>query len=130
MKISKIFTSLVETQKNINENLVKLNKNIEEMVKPKLEKIDFDISKYATISNCFEEFKSNVETNIYTKEQTLETINKEYDYRKEYEKCKESNTALLEMIEQYFKYKDKYEVIQLFNKIDSKYIVDRQINNT
>ena len=129
MKISKIFKALVEAQENINKNLIKLNKSIEELVKPKLEKIDFDISRYATISNCFEEFKSNVETNIYTKEQTVETINKEYDYRKDYERCRESNSALLEMIEHYCKYKDKYEVIQLFNKIDSEYIVDRQINN-
>ena len=129
LKISKILTSLVESQKNINENLIKLNKNIEDSVKPKFERIDLDIGKYTVMSNGFEEFKANIETNIYTKEQTVETINKEYDYRKDYEKCKENNSALLEMIEQYFKYKDKYEVIQLFNKINSEYIVDRQINN-
>lgn len=122
LKITKILTSLVESQKNINENLIKLNKNIEESVKPKFNKITGDMF---VIGNRLD----NLETNIYTKEETVETINKEYDYRKEYEKCKENNSVLLGMIEQYFKYKDKYEVIQIFNKIDSEYIVDRQINN-
>lgn len=121
-KISKILTALVESQNNINKNLLEINKNMQETVAPKFR----ESWKELTITaNRLSEF----ETNIYTKEQTVETINKEYDYRKDYEKCKESNSALLEMIEQYFKYKDKYEVIQLFNKIDSKYIVDRQINN-
>ena len=44
MKVSKIFKALVEAQENINKNLIKLNKSIEELVKPKLEKIDFDIT--------------------------------------------------------------------------------------
>lgn len=121
-KISKILTALVESQNNINKNLLEINKNMQETVAPKFR----ESWKELTITaNRLSEF----ETNIYTKEQTVETINKEYDYRKDYEKCKESNSALLEMIEQYFKYKDKYEVIELFKQIDSEYIVDRQINN-
>ena len=122
LKISKILTALVESQNNINKNLLEINKNMLETVAPKFRE---NWKELTITANRLSEFG----TNIYTKEQTVETINKEYDYRKDYEKCRESNSALLDMIEQYFKYKDKYEVIQLFNKIDSEYIVDRQINN-
>lgn len=114
MKTKKILESLVEAQKNINENLIKLNKSIEDIAKPKLEKIGLD---FKVMSDRF----SAMETNIYTKDQTIEKINQEYDYRKEYEECKEKNEHLLYIIEKYCRYENKYEVLKIFNEINKEY---------
>ena len=118
LKIKELLKNLVDTQKSINENLVKLNKNIE----PKIDTIKISAD---TISTWGQKI-NYMETNIYTKEETIKTINKEYDYRKEYEGCKEDNPELLEMIETYCNCNDKYEVLKRFNQINEKYIIEKR----
>lgn len=118
LKIKELLKNLVDTQKSINENLVKLNKNIE----PKID----TINTYGISINKISSEIGSFETNIYTKEETLKTINKEYDYRKKYEECKEDNHALLEMIETYCNCNDKYEVLKRFNQINEEYIIEKR----
>ena len=115
LKIKELLKNLVDTQKCINENLIKLNKSIEP-------KIGF-IKTNADMISIIDQRLNCMETNIYTKEETIKSINKEYDYRKEYEECKEENFALLEMIEMYCSCNDKYEVLKQFNQINERYIV-------
>jgi len=112
MKIKELLKLLIETQKQINESL----KGLKEDLKPKYDGLTTTTCRIDRLENC-------IKTDIYTKEQTVETINKEYDYRKDFETCQNENHALLELIKKYCKYNDKYEVIELFKTIKLKYDV-------
>ena len=114
MKTKKILESLVDIQKSINLNLKELNKNILESVAPKIKENEKQIFGIM-------EKMSNIETNVFTKKETIEKINTEYDYRKEYEECKEKNEHLLYIIEKYWRYDNKYEVLKIFNEINKEY---------
>ena len=116
LKIKELLQVLIETQKQINTSI----KELKEDLKPKYQTLTTTMSD---ISN----WKSCIETNIYTKEQTIQTINKEYDYRKKYEECLEKNEPLLKLIENYCKYDDKYKVIDLFATIDAEYDIKRKV---
>ena len=118
LRITKLLESLIATQKEINRSI----KELREDIKPQLNKITIDSNKISIIDNQL----ANLESNVYTKEETVKTINKEYDYREEYEECKDENYALLELIEKYCKYDNKYKVLDLFKEINDKYIVDKR----
>ena len=113
LKIKELFKNFIETQNQINESL----KGLREDLKPKLDKITINGNTITSCQLTVDRLDDYIESNIYSKEQTVEAINKEYDYRKEYEKCLKINAVLLEMIEKYCKYDDKYEVLKLFELI-------------
>ena len=121
-KIKELFKNFIETQIQINESL----KGLREDLKPKLDKITINGNTITSCQLTVDRLDNYIESNIYSKEQTVETINKEFDYRKEYERCLETNAVLLEMIEKYCKYDDKYEVLKLFELIDEQYEVKRK----
>lgn len=118
LKITKLLKLLIATQKEINKSI----KELKEDIKPKWTTISTNTDRIISISSTLNDLQSNV----YTKEETIKTINKEYDYRKEYEECKDENYALLELIEKYCKYDNKYRVIDLFKEIDNQYLVDKR----
>ena len=114
LKIKGLLKDLIETQKQINENIKKLNET-------KMKITD----KLNTTSCIIDKLDTCITTNIYTKDQTTEMINKEYDYRKKLEECETKNKDLLELIAKYGKYNDKYEVLEMFSKMDAEYIVTK-----
>lgn len=118
LRITKLLELLIETQKEINKSI----KGLREDLEPQLNKITIDSNKISIISNQL----ANLESNVYTKEETIKTINKECDYRKEYEECKDKNYALLELIEKYCKYDNKYKVLDIFEEINSKYLIEKR----
>lgn len=117
LKIKESFKSFIETQNQINESL----KGLREDLKPKLNTID----GLKTYSIRVDRLDNYIESNLYTKEETIETINKEYDYREKYKKCQQENADLLHLIETYFKYNDKYEVLNIFDDINRRYVVEK-----
>lgn len=119
LKITKLLEVLIATQKEINESI----KELKEDIKPQWDKISTNADGIRIINNQL----NNLETNVYTKEETVKTINKEYDYRESYNECKDENYALLKLIEKYCKYKDKYQVIDLFNEIEKEYLVETKL---
>lgn len=121
LKIKELFKSFIETQNQINESL----KGLREDLKPKLDKIRITFDKLDTYSSVVNKLDNYIESNVYTKDETVETINKEYDYRKEYERCSKENNDLLQMIEKYCKYENKYEVIKIFDEINENYVVEK-----
>lgn len=118
LKIKKLLEAFIATQKEINKSI----KELKEDIKPKWDRITTNTDKIFSVSNTL----TNLESNVYTKEETVKAINKEYDYRKEYEVCKDENYALLELIEKYCKYDNKYEVLDIFTEIDNEYLVEKR----
>ncbi len=121
LKIKELFKSFIETQNQINESL----KGLREDLKPKLDEIRITANKLDTCSLTVNRLDSYIESNIYTKDATVEAINKECDYREKYKECKQKNADLLHLIETYFKYEDKYEVLNIFDDIDRRYVVEK-----
>ncbi len=121
LKIKELLEGFIETQKQINESL----KGLREDLKPKLDEIRISADKLNTCSITVDRLDNYIVSNIYTKDETVETINKEYDYRKEYERCSKENVGLLQMIETYCKYENKYEVLKIFQEINKKYVVHK-----
>lgn len=115
LKITKLLELLIATQKEINRSL----KELREDIKPKFDNISINANEI----NCISDKLNELRNNVYTQEDTIKAINKEYDYRKEYELCEDENNALLELIEEYCKYDDKYKVLELYREINSKYKV-------
>lgn len=114
LRITKLLELLIETQKETNKSI----KGLREDLEPQLNKITMNGNKISIIDNQL--------TTIYTKEDTIKAINKECDYRKEYEECKDENYALLELIEKYCKYDNKYKVLDIFEEINSKYLIEKR----
>ena len=125
LKIKELFKSFIETQNQINESL----KGLREDLKPKLDEIRISADKLNTCSITVDKLDNYIESNIYTKDETVETINKECDYREKYKECKQKNADLLHLIETYFKYEDKYEVLNIFDDIDRRYVVEKVDEN-
>lgn len=121
LKIKELLKNFIETQNQINESL----KGLREDLKPKLDEIRITADRLNTCSITVDRLDDYIDSNIYTKDATIEAINKEYDYRKEYEKCLKENADLLQMIETYCKYEDKYEVLRIFEEINKKYVVEK-----
>ena len=121
LKIKELLKSFIETQNQINESL----KGLREDLKPKLDEIRITAAKLNTYSSTVTRLDSYIKSDIYTKDATVEAINKEYDYREKYKECKQKNADLLHLIETYFKYEDKYEVLNIFDDIDKRYVVEK-----
>ena len=121
LKIKELLKSFIETQNQINESL----KGLREDLKPKLDEIRITADKLNTCSFIVDRLDNCIESNIYTKDATIEAINKEYDYRKEYERCSKENDDLLQMVEKYCRYEDKYEVLKIFDEINKNYVVEK-----
>lgn len=121
LKIKELLKSFIETQNQINESI----KGLREDLKPKLDEIRITADKLNTCSYIVDRLDNCIESNIYTKDGTIEAINKECDYREKYKECKQKNADLLHLIETYFKYDDKYEVLNIFDDIDRRYVVEK-----
>ena len=121
LKIKELLNSFIETQNQINESL----KGLREDLKPKLDEIRITTDKLNTCILTVDRLDNCIESNIYTKDATIEAINKEYDYRKEYERCSKENNDLLQMVEKYCRYEDKYEVLNIFDEINKNYVVGK-----
>lgn len=121
-KIKELLKSFIETQNQINESL----KGLREDLKPKIDTITINGDKLNACSFTVDRLDNYIDSCVYSKEQTVEAINKEYDYRKEYEKCLKENAGLLQMIETYCKYEDKYDVLKIFEVIDEEYEIKKR----
>ena len=121
LKIKELLKNFIETQNQINESL----KGLREDLKPKLDEIRITSDKLNSCSITVDRLDNYIVSNIYNKDETVETINKEYDYRKEYERCLKENNDLLQMVEKYCRYEDKYEVIKIFDEINKNYVVEK-----
>lgn len=119
LKKKELLKSLIETQKQINESL----KSLKEDLKPQLSTMKINGEKLATCNITVNKLDNYIETNVYNKEQTINAINKECDYREQFKECDEKNPALLNLIEDYCKFENKYEIIDLFRRIDRQYEV-------
>ena len=122
MKIKELLKSLIETQKEVKIELQLLNKNI----KPQIDRIEINGDSLTSCNITLDRLDNYIETSVYNKEQTVEAINKECDYRQNFKECDEKNSALLNLIQDYCKFEDKYEIIDLFRRIDSLYEVKRR----
>ena len=111
LKIKELLKSLIETQKQINESLKDLKSQTTTWTKTGI-----TVDRMEARIGAFE-------TNVYNKEQTVKAINKECDYRENFKECDEKNSALLNLIQDYCKFENKYEIIKLFRMIDAQYEV-------
>lgn len=121
LNIKELLKNFIETQNQINESL----KGLREDLKPKLDEIKINADKLNSCSITVDRLDNYIVSNIYNKDETVETINKEYDYRKEYERCLKENNDLLQMVKKYCRYEDKYEVIKIFDEINENYVVEK-----
>ena len=117
LKIKELFKEFIETQKQINESIKELNKNT--------------INKNEKLSTAFctiDKLESAITTNIYTKEQTIEAINMEIDYKKDLEKAQQEYPELLELIETIsinYPRMDKYGILDSAKMISDSYKVEK-----
>ncbi len=111
-KTQKLLEELIEVHKETNKSIQALQTNLQ----PKWESLDGCI---ATINSL----ESYITNDVYSKEETIKMINKEYDYKKEYEECLRKNEDLLYLVEKYCKYRDKYDVIRVFKEISEQYVM-------
>ena len=121
-----LFKALVNNQETTNKQLGQLNRLLESGA---LGKLTFDDNGF-TIASKINYIENRIDNTISQKtmeEYVSETIDKELLYNKDYERCFKTNSDLLELIESYCKYEDKYEVIELFDKINSTYNVTNKL---
>lgn len=121
-----LFKALVNNQEATNKQLGQLNRLLESGA---LGKLTFDDNGF-TISSKINYIEDRFNNTVSTKtmeEYVSETIDKELLYNKDYERCFKTNPDLLALIESYCKYEDKYEVIELFDKINSTYNVTNKL---
>jgi hypothetical protein len=121
MKIIETFESLLATQMKINKNLEKINENIENTFKPKLEQISWKVDTTSELTN-------ELTTNVYRKDETIDAINKEMDYKERLKKVQKQCPELLELIEiistNYAKM-DKYAILNTTEMFSEKYKVEK-----
>ena len=122
MKIKELLKHLVCTQEKINKELTELNKNL----KPHIDGIKINSDKISSCNITVDRLDNYIESNVYNKEQTVEAINKEITYRQDYEVWKEEGSDLVDLVEKYCKYNNKYEAIELFKKIDKECEIKRR----
>ena len=117
LKIKDLLKEFIETQKQINESIKELNKNT--------------INKNEKLSTAFctiDRLEDSITTNIYTKEQTIEAINKEMDYKKDLEKAQQEYPELLELIETIstnYPRMDKYGILDTAKMFSDSYKVEK-----
>ena len=120
LKIKELLKSLIETQKQINESL----KGLKEDLKPKYEGLTATTCRIDTLENC-------LETNVYTKDETVKAINKEIDYKNRLEKMEKECPELLQLIEiisTHYANMDKYNILATAETFSSAYEVKRREN--
>ena len=117
LKIKDLLKDLIETQKQINENIKKLNET----------KNNESQKLYSTIC-AVDGLQNSITTNIYTKEQTIEAINKEIDFKEKLEKVQKECPELLELIEDVSKNytnMDKYGILNTVIMFSNYYRVEK-----
>ena len=117
MKIKELLQVLIETQKQIN-------KSIKELKETK----DFENSRLSSTICTINRLENAIESNIYTKEQTIEAINMEIDYKEKLEKIQKECPELLELIEDISKNyanMDKYGILDTVIMFSNHYRVEK-----
>ena len=117
LKIKELFKEFIETQKQINESIKELK-----------ETKDFENSKLSSTICTINKLENAIESNVYTKEQTIEAINKEMDYKKDLEKAQQEYPELLELIETIstnYPRMDKYGILDAAKIFSKEYRVEK-----
>ena len=117
MKIKELLQVLIETQKQIN-------KSIKELKETK----DFENNKLSSTICTINRLENAIESNVYTKEQTIEAINMEIDYKEKLEKIQKECPELLELIEDISKNyanMDKYGILDTAIMFSNHYKVEK-----
>jgi len=123
-----LFKALVNNQETTNKKLEQLNRLLDTGAVGKLTFDENGFSIASEISYIEDKFNNTVSPKTM-EEYVSETINKELLYNKDYQRCHETNPDLLTLIESYCKYENKYEVIELFDKINSTYDVTNKLKS-
>lgn len=118
----KLFKELIINQENTNKQLAQLNKLLED---GSIGKLSVNCDGISLISKL-DYIENNMTTQKTLEEYVNETISKELLYDREYQRCFKTNPDLLKFIETYCKHKDKYDVIYLFNEINSVYNITKK----
>lgn len=117
LKIKELLKDFIETQKQINESIKALK-----------ETKDFENNKLSSTICTVNRLDTAITTNIYTKEQTIEAINMEMDYKERLKKVQKQCPELLELIEiistNYAKM-DKYAILNTTEMFSEKYKVEK-----
>lgn len=129
MKILKLLEQLIKELHSISDSQNKLTNKMNEInenIKGGVGQLRFDasgisiVSKFDTlensISNCVKEYNIN------------NTIDKEVEYLDRYKQIKKNNPKLLEFVEKYFEYKDKYQVLDLVEEVRVLYGLGNEID--
>lgn len=117
LKIKELFKEFIETQKQINESIKALK-----------ETKDFENIKLSSTICTMSKLENTIESNVYTKEQTIEAINKEMDYKKDLEKAQQEYPELLELIETIstnYPRMDKYGILDTAKIFSKEYRVEK-----
>lgn len=118
LKIKDLLKDLIETQKQINENIKKLN-----------ETKNSESQKLCSTIYTVDNLENSLKTNIYTKTETIEAINMEIDYKKDFEKAQKEYPDLLELvrtISTIYPNMDKYGVLDLAKMYSKEYKVEKK----
>ena len=129
MKILKTLEQLIKELHSIAEGQNKLTNKMNEInenIKGGIGHLRFDdsgssiISRFDTlensISSCVKEYNIN------------NAIEKEVEYLDKYKQIKKNNPKLLEFVEEYFKYDNKYEVLDLVEEVRIRYGLGNEID--
>lgn len=113
--------TLADNQEATTKQLETLNKLLEN---GSLGKLSYDPNGLSITSKL-----DNIQVqlnNCVTPITVEEYVQKEFSYNKDYDKRHEKNKDLMEFIETYCKFEDKYEALNLFDMIDSKYDIKKK----
>ena len=129
MKILKLLEQLIKELHSISDSQNKLTNKMNEIsenIKSGIGCLRIDdsgmsiTSKFNTlensISSCVKEYNIN------------NTIDKEVEYLDRYKQIKKNNPKLLEFVEEYFKYDDKYQVLDLVTEVKVRYGLGNEID--
>ena len=117
LKIKELLKDFIETQKQINESIKALK-----------ETKDFENNKLSSTICTVNRLDTAITTNVYTKEQTIEAINMEIDYKEKLEKMQKECPELLELIEDISKNyanMDKYGILDTAIMFSNHYRVEK-----
>lgn len=116
---------LADNQEATVKQLETLNKLLEN---GSLGKLAFDSSGFSVTSklDSIQVQLNNCVTPTTVEEYVEGRVQKEILYNKDYDKRYEKNKDLIAFIETYCKFEDKYEVLNLFDMIDSKYDIKKK----
>ena len=108
---------MFKTIRDIRDSLIALVKAQNDLNKTLKEKVTEADSQLCSLSGKYD----CLETNVYTKSQTNEAINKVIVNRENRQHMIATNKTLLEFIEQYIPHSDEEQLFELFNKIYNQY---------